>query len=66
MLAVGLEWDVLEQHDLVIAANFLEGSAEMDRRILGISLGIFEPRPRNPFRCIEQAFAIGIVACPAN
>ena len=66
MLAMRLERDVLQQHDLVIAADLLEGPGEVDRRVLGIAAGIFAPGPRHALRRVEQAFAVGVVAGPAD
>ena len=66
MLAMRLERDVLQQHDLVIAAHFLENSRQMDRRILAVALAIFLPRARHALGRVEQAFAAGIVAGPAE
>ena len=66
VLAMRLERDVLQQHDLVIAADLLEGAAEMVRRILGIAARIFLPGARDPRRRVEQALAVGIVARPAD
>ena len=66
MLAMRLERDVLQQHDLVIAADLLEGAAEMVRRILGIAARIFLPGARDPRRRVEQPLAVGIVAGPAD
>ena len=55
-----------KQHDLVIAADLVEGPRQMPRRILLIAHRIFAPRPRHPARRIEQAFAVGVVAGPAD
>jgi hypothetical protein len=66
MLAVRLEWDVLEQHNLVVAADFMENTREVIGRIFEVALAIFLPRARNALGRIEQAFALGIVACPAE
>ena len=66
VLAVRLERDVLQQHDLVIAADFLEGAAKMLRGIFLIAARIFPPRARDAPRRIEQAFAVGVVAGPAD
>ena len=66
MLAMRLERDVLQQHDLVIAADLLEGAAEMVGRILAIAAGIFAPGARDALRRVEQPLAVGIVAGPAD
>src|SRR6185369_81361 len=66
MLAVRLERNVLQQHDLVIAADLLEGAAEMDGGILLVALGIFLPGTSNAARRVEQPFAVWVVPCPAN
>src|SRR6478672_3332161 len=66
VLAMRLERNVLEQHDLVVTADLLEGAAEMHRRVFRIAVGIFAPRARHPSRSVEQAFAVGIVASPAD
>src|SRR5918993_778905 len=66
VLAMALERNVLQQHDLVIAADLVEGPAEVDRRVLLVAASIFLPRLGNTPRRIEQAFAVGIVARPAD
>src|SRR5438270_2485649 len=66
MLAMGLERNVLEQYDLVIAADFLERSAEVDGRILLIALGIFAPGASDATRRVEQTLPVGIVPGPAD
>src|SRR5690606_21897798 len=66
MLAVALERDVLEQHDLVVAADLLEHPAQMARRILLVALAVFLPRARDALRRVAQTFAFRIVAGPAD
>src|SRR5690349_9790802 len=66
VLAVRLERDVPQEHDLVIAADLFEGAAEVDRGILGIALGIFLPRTGDAARRVEQALAVRVVAGPAD
>ena len=66
MLAMRLERDVLQEHDLVIAADLLEGAAEMMRGILLIAARIFLPGAGDPRRRVEQPLAVGIVAGPAD
>src|SRR5690242_15447548 len=66
VLAMRLERDRLQQNDLVIAADLLEGPVEVHRRVLGIALGIFAPGTSDAPRGVEQALTVGIVAGPAN
>src|SRR3546814_15945150 len=66
MFAVGLKRDVLQQDDLVVAAHFFEGAAEMDGRIFSVALRIFLPGARDPRRSIKQAFTFRNIAGPAN
>src|SRR5436309_2744687 len=66
VLAMRLERDALQEDDLVIAADLLKGAAEVDRRVLLIALGIFLPRPGNAAGRVEQAFAVRIIAGPAD
>ena len=66
MFAVRLERNVLEQHELVVAADLLEHPAQVDRGILAIAEAVFLPRPRHALGRIEQAFAFGIVAGPVD
>src|SRR5690348_16649586 len=66
MLAMRLEGDVLQQHDLVISADLFEGAVEMYRRVLGVPLGIFAPSAGDSARRVEQPFAVGIVTRPAD
>ena len=66
MLAVRLERDALEQHDIVVAADLLEGAIEMVRGILAVTAAIFLPCARDALGGVEQAFAGRIVARPAD
>src|SRR2546423_2172902 len=66
MLAVRLERNVLQKHDLVVAADLLKGAAEMHRRIFGITAGIFAPGAGDAARGVDQTLTVGIVAGPAN
>jgi hypothetical protein len=66
MLAVRLEGDVLEKHDLVVATDLLEGAAEMHGGVLGVAARIFAPRLGDAPRRVEQAFPVGIVAGPPD
>src|SRR5438309_5094442 len=66
VFAVGLERDVLEQDNLVIAADLFERAAEMVRRIFPIAARIFAPGAGDAPRCIEQPLAGRIVAGPAD
>src|SRR3546814_18919784 len=64
MVAMRLERNVAQQHDLVIAADLLEGARQMDRGILVIALAIFLPSTRDAARRIAQALARRVVARP--
>ena len=66
MLAKALEGDVLEEDDLVIAANLLEGPRQMDGRVFGIALGIFAPCLGDAARGVGQPLAVRVVAGPAD
>src|SRR5690348_9511868 len=66
MLAVRLERDVLQEDDLVVAADLLERSAEVDGRVFLIAARIFAPCTGDPPRGVEKTFAVWIVARPAN
>src|SRR5688500_16151319 len=66
MLAPAVERDVLQQDDLVIAADLMEGAPKMLRRILFVALAIFLPRPGDPLRGVEQPLAGRIVTRPAD
>src|SRR3546814_14911364 len=66
MFAMRLERNVAQQHDLVIAADLLEGARQMDRGILVIALAIFLPSPRDAARRIAQALARRVVARPID
>ncbi len=66
MLAMGFKTDVLEDHHVVIARHFLEGAGEIGFRILVIAREpIFESARHSGWR-VGQAFAIGIIARPAE
>src|SRR5690606_33589355 len=66
MFAVALKRDIPEQDDLVVAADFLEHAAEMDRGILPVAETVFLPRPRHALGRIEQALARRIIASPTD
>src|SRR6185503_4951782 len=66
MLAVRLERDVLQQHNLVIAANLLEGAAKVVRGVFPIAARIFLPCACDAPRRVEQALALRVVAGPAD
>jgi hypothetical protein len=61
-----LERDVLQQHDLVVAADFLEHARQVAGRVLGIAEAVFLPRAGNALRGIAEPFAVRIVAGPAD
>jgi hypothetical protein len=66
VLAVRLERDVLQQHDVVIAAHLLEHPRQVPGGILAIALAIFLPGPRHPRRGVDQPLARRILAGPAQ
>src|SRR6476661_4378505 len=66
VLAMRLERDVLEEHDLVIAAHLFEGAAEVSGGVLFIATGIFTPGAGHAARRIQQSLTIWIVAGPAD
>src|SRR3546814_11737378 len=57
MRAVRLEGNVLQKHDLVIAAHLAEGAAEMGRGVFLIAPAIFLPSTAETRRRIEQPLA---------
>src|SRR5215470_14046613 len=66
MLAVRLEADVAQHHDLVIATGFLESTLEIVAWMVLVAgkpllIGAHHPRRRR-----AQPFAVGVVAGPAN
>src|SRR5687767_9646057 len=66
MLAMRLERNVLEEHDLVIAADLLEGPGKVDRGVLFIAAGILLPCSSDALWRVGQPFAVGVVAGPAD
>src|SRR5690606_16528419 len=66
MFAMALERNVLQQHDLVITAHFLEHAAQMPRRVLAIADAIFLPRPRHALGRVAQPLPLRVVAGPAD
>jgi hypothetical protein len=63
---MGLEGYVLQQHDFVITAHFIERAAEMLRRVFVIAAGIFLPSASDARWRIKEPFAFGVVARPAK
>jgi hypothetical protein len=62
MLAVRREADVAQQHDLVVAADLLEGPLQVLARIIEIACEPLLVGARDaPWRS-DQGFAIGIIA----
>src|SRR3546814_14529504 len=66
VFAMGLEGDVLQKDNFIIAAHLLECPAEMMSGFFAISLAIFFPGTSDTLGCVEQPFAGGIVTRPAN
>src|SRR5580704_1434176 len=66
MLAMGLEADVAQHDDLVIAAGLLECALEVLARIVLVAGEPFFVGACYPRRRGTQPFAVGIVAGPAD
>ncbi len=66
VLAVRLEGDVAQHDHLVVAADFLEGAPEVRGRIDLVSGKPVAVGVDDPVRGIAQAFAVGILARPAQ
>src|SRR5580658_346417 len=66
MLAMGLEADVAQHDDLVVAAGLLEGALEVFARVVVVAGEPFLVGARHPRRRGAKPFAVGIVAGPAD
>src|SRR5689334_309228 len=66
VLAMTLEANVAQHHHLVITVNLLERFLQDLGGILAIAAKVFLERANDARRRIDQAFALGIVARPAN
>src|SRR5207248_2740512 len=66
VLAVRLGRDVAQHDHLVVAADFLEGAPEVRGRIDPVARKPVEVGVDDPVRGIAQAFAVGILARPAQ
>jgi len=66
MLAVRLKRDILEQDDLVVAADLMKYPGEVDRGVFPVTLAIFLPGPADARWHIEQSFAIRVITRPAD
>src|SRR5260370_36770084 len=66
MLAMGLEADVAQHHNLVIATSLLEGALEVFARIVVVAGEPFLVGARHPRRGGAKPFAVGVVAGPAD
>src|SRR6202049_1437637 len=66
MLAMGLEADIAQHHDLVVAAGLLEGALEIFARIVVVAGEPFLVGARYARRRGAQPLAVGIVAGPAD
>ena len=66
MFAMRLKRNVLQQHDIVISAHLMENAREMIGGIVMIAPAIFAPGPRHTFRRLDQPFAFGRIARPAD
>src|SRR6202034_2688598 len=66
VLAMGLEADVAQHDDLVIAAGLLEGALEIFARVVVVAGEPFLIGARHARRRSAQPLAVGIVAGPAD
>src|SRR5262249_4910722 len=66
VLAMRLEADVLQEDDLVIAGNLLEGAVQQLHRVLAVAAEEFLIGADHPVRRAEQALALRVVARPAD
>src|SRR6516165_5078664 len=66
VLAMGLERDVAQHHDLVVAGDLVEGAAEIVARVLRITGEPLLISARDTTRRSGQPLAVGIVAGPAD
>src|SRR5580692_11579061 len=66
MLAMGLEADVAQHDDLVIAAGLLEGALEVFARIVVVAGEPFLVGARHARRRGAKALTVGVVAGPAD
>src|SRR5580698_8363166 len=66
VLAVRLEADIAQHHDLVIAAGLLEGALEIFARIVAIAGEPFLVGAHHPRRRGAKALAVRVVAGPAD
>jgi hypothetical protein len=60
VLAVRLERNVAQQHDLVVAAHLVEGAGEVRHRVFVIAAEILAIGARDPARRVEQPLALGV------
>src|SRR5260370_20638832 len=65
-LAMGLEADVAQPHDLVIAAGLLEGALEVFARVVVVAGEPFLVGARHARRGGAKPLAVGVVAGPAD
>ena len=66
MLAMRLKADIAQHDHLVIAFDLFEGTLKENDRIVGIAGKPILIGPRHPRRRIAQAFAVRIIARPAQ
>ena len=66
VLAMRVEFDVAQHDDVVIAFDLVEGARQRLHRVLLIALEELVIGLDHALRRVEQALAVGIVACPGD
>src|SRR4051794_33673415 len=66
MLAVRMEWNIAHEHDIIVAAHFLEGAAQDFLWVLIITGEEFAVGASNAGRRFEQSLAGRVVTCPGD
>ncbi len=64
VLAMALQPDILQQHDLVIAIRLLEGAGEDRHRVFAVTLEEFLVRFHHAPGCVHQPLAGWVLAGP--
>ncbi len=66
MLAMRVELDVLDDDEIVVAGNLLEGAAKLVGRALVIAVEHLAKGFRHALGRVDEALALGVVAGPAQ